>query len=555
MTGSNWTDGLVVAGSICLSAWASACTPAGRTARPTNATPDGMPSDPQSGDAGDAAKSTDSSQGSPLRVSASSVAMQLVPGGIYIKGSRFGDRITGGVNEAIRFRVRVAPFEIDRTEVTRAAYEVCIQAGACDPIDPKCKPDPAGGPDHPVTCVDALAAAKYCKWLGKRLPTDSEWEYAARDGGERKYPWGNDPPNDICFGRNQDPGRPGGTVGTCAVGTHAQDTSPFGVVDMAGNVSEWTSSFDERGYDDPAERGGYEPFAGLSAIRRGGAWMHARDADLPWLMARVVASEASGAVGFRCARSYPDAGAPWARPPEPEIVDPLPSIREGQMVHIPGAEVRLPGAPADAGQSLTVAPFDIDVAEVSAEAYSKCVKAKRCVSTVPTEKNTIRYEETHPRPRTEGQEQLAHHPINDVSAKQAIAYCAWVGKRLPTEAEWELAARGTDGRTLPWGEPDSKKKPCWNRPWGVEAYTGTCPVATHPDDVSPYGVYDMAGNVRELVLWMGLSREEGSRDATTPSRYVALGFSWDHVSKNEWWRMEYNDDFSGDESVGFRCAR
>jgi formylglycine-generating enzyme required for sulfatase activity len=229
------------------------------------------------------------------------------------------------------------------------------------------------------------------------------------------------------------------------------------------------------------------------------------------------------------------------------------------MVHIPGAEVRLPGGSTDAGRSFTVGPFDIDITEVAAQAYSKCVKAKRCLSTTPTDKVTLRQEEMRPKARAEGHEQLARHPMNFVNPEQAAAYSAWVGKRLPTEAEWVLAARAARPAAACLGGPfDAKKKPCWHRPWGVEAYTGTCPVATHPDDVSPYGVYDMAGNVREIVLWAETSPDEASLDATAPSRYLELGFSWEDNPTEDGhdlgWRVTYIDD-SGADTVGFRCAR
>lgn len=93
---------------------------------------------------------------------------------------------------------------------------------------------------------------------------------------------------------------------------------------------------------------------------------------------------------------------------------------------------------------------------------------------------------------TRGQEK---HPVVDVDFLDADSYCKWAGRRLPKEIEWEKAARGTDGRIWPWGNEFDESKANTSES-GLE---WTAPVGTYPGDVSPYGVYDMAGNVREWV--------------------------------------------------------
>jgi formylglycine-generating enzyme required for sulfatase activity len=142
-------------------------------------------------------------------------------------------------------RVNLPAFYIDRLEVTNAAYLRFVQSTGAPLLphwkDGRITPDQA---DRPVVYVDWLEAAAYCKWTGKRLPTEAEWEKAARNGDGRLYPWGN----------RYESGRAnvgGAFPDVVRVGSLPQGASPYGVMDLIGNVWEWTADW-------------YQPYPGAS---------------------------------------------------------------------------------------------------------------------------------------------------------------------------------------------------------------------------------------------------------------------------------------------------
>lgn len=163
-------------------------------------------------------------------------AQVLIPAGPFLRGDEAGEP-----DERPSRRVHLSAFSIDRTEVSRAAYGACVAAG-------KCRPPAAqgqGGGDLPVVGVTWHDAAAYCAFAGGRLPTEAEWEKAARGTDGRRYPWGDDlachRANFGCFGgdgRCAEYGAPGHPV---PVGSYPAGASPYGVLDMAGNVWEWVA--------------------------------------------------------------------------------------------------------------------------------------------------------------------------------------------------------------------------------------------------------------------------------------------------------------------------
>ena len=223
------------------------------------------------------------------------VDMAAVPAGDFLMGS---DDPEADFDERPVARIRVEAFWIDRVEVTNARYGVCVEAGACSlPIGVAFAE--ATKADHPVTIVSWTQAAAYCGWVGKRLPTEAEWEKAARGVHGRRYPWGS----------RYEPERAnaGYTAGTAAAGSYAGGLSPYGALDMAGNVSEWTSSL-YRPYPYAPRDGREDPTARGARVNRGGSWYYGA-----WYVRTTYRATADhmyrriGDLGFRCASSYPAA--------------------------------------------------------------------------------------------------------------------------------------------------------------------------------------------------------------------------------------------------------
>jgi formylglycine-generating enzyme required for sulfatase activity len=196
-------------------------------------------------------------------------------------------------------------FDIDLHEVTVAHYRACVEDGACTQPDP-CNFARPDAENHPINCVDWEQAQTYCAWAGKRLPTEAEWEKAARGTDERTFPWGEEPA-DCERAVIAEDGDGCGQDGTHEVGSRPLGASPHGALDMVGNVEEWVLDwFDSAYYGESPDENPQGPDAGTHRIVRGGSF-RSNDPRIPrvaWRWGQPPESRYE-AGGFRCVRSRP----------------------------------------------------------------------------------------------------------------------------------------------------------------------------------------------------------------------------------------------------------
>jgi formylglycine-generating enzyme required for sulfatase activity len=221
---------------------------------------------------------------------------RLIPGGKVWIGSEPKEHFSD--DESPRFQTELAPYCLDETEVTTSAYRACMAKGACSKPNNKqfhCNDRyQVERSDHPINCVTWPQARDYCAAQGQRLPTEAEWEFAARGGDDqREYSWGSEfPDGRTCWKQAH----------SCAVKSYAPGA--FGLYDMTGNVWEWVED-----YYGPYP---WPPASGFSRVYRGGSWSRRFE---KWLHTRLRNRESehfSGShLGLRCASSPPGVTCPF----------------------------------------------------------------------------------------------------------------------------------------------------------------------------------------------------------------------------------------------------
>ncbi len=216
-----------------------------------------------------------------------------VPAGAFVMGADRG----GEADERPRHTLTLPAFRIDRNEVTRGQYLRCVSARAC--TAPRELGPRVHDPMQPVVGVSWTQARAYCAWAHGRLPTEREWEKAARGTDGRTFPWGEDrpTPDRAVFGRGGHTGAPD------PVGQRPRGASPYGALDMAGNVWEWTESpYDPYAYRHPERAPTCETaLASLAALRSLGVQGFTGSNPLPDSCERVLRGGAwnYGAAGLR----------------------------------------------------------------------------------------------------------------------------------------------------------------------------------------------------------------------------------------------------------------
>ncbi len=300
---------------------------------------------------------------------------------------------------------------------------------------------------------------------------------------------------------------------------------------------------------------------------------------IPWLIPACIfmlaaCSPAAPATPAANNTPLPNPTAEASATPAPSdtpapTVTPVPTLGVGStftspvdgmvLVYVPQGSF-LMGSPATDGSaypdempqhSVTLDAFWIDRTEVTNGEYAQCAKAKACP---PPARITSNVHDLY-----YGNATFADYPVLWVNWDDANAYCQWAGRRLPTEAEWEKAARGTDGRIYPWGNtPPDPTLLNFNHANKVKDIVQ---VGSYPNGASPYGALDMAGNVFEWVAdWYGVkyygqSPDQNPKGPDTGTQRVLRGGSWQYDAAGVRSAYRYQSDPSvSSYEFGFRCV-
>ena len=542
------------------------------------------------------------------------MTMVFVPAGSFSRGS-----VDGNIDEEPIHNVILGSFWIDQTEVTYSQYAEFLNEMGNQEEDGKTwystgvsdiQIEEEDGmfavqqefADHPVTDVSWQGAAAFCTWVGGNLPSEAQWEYAARGPESLNFPWGQEFDgtkgnycDQNCSSAWKDDAFDDGHAKTAPVGSLADGASWIGALDMAGNVWEWVNDwYDELYYADSPQLNPQGPQSGSNKVLRGGSWGGVKE-NLRGADRSIIGPGGwAGSVGFRCSLSpsntelAPTAAlTPEQRPEEPVLGSSWQRTADNMtMVYVPPGTFSMGSEDGNDNEKpaheVSLDGFWIDQTEVSNEQFEKFVSDTGYETTAEKEGsgwivvgnewlNIEGANWQHPQGPDSDLTDLGNHPVVLTSWEDAHAYCAWSGGLLPSEAQWEYAAKGPQNLSYPWGpEFDSQKSNycdlnCpmdWNDESSDDGFARTSPVGSYADGVSWVGALDMVGNVWEWVDdWVGEqyyanSPQDNPLGPEDGSEKVLHGGAW----VNQAVRMRGSDrniiepDFRT-STFGFRCAQ
>jgi formylglycine-generating enzyme required for sulfatase activity len=235
--------------------------------------------------------------------------LALIPGGEFWMGSPEG---VGSADEHPRHKVYVSAFRMDRFDVTAQEYAACVKAGRCSPpgTGKLCNSGVAARAKDPVNCVSWQQAESYCESLGQRLPTEAEWEKAARGGAETRWSFGDDSPmlgSYAWYAANA-----GGS--THPVGM--KQPNQYGLYDMAGNVWQWVwDRYIPQYYQASPAKDPQGPLAAHNHVLRGGSWKNYAASSRAAIRYWVDPDLSDETAGFRCAAPASGRAKAPAEPP------------------------------------------------------------------------------------------------------------------------------------------------------------------------------------------------------------------------------------------------